>query len=150
MEEIKLRTKRSIETSTRLIHESSCLIQKSYRNLHRVNRSSELPEGILETMDSLGPPSSCGPGASDHGHSTLDCEKEEAHTRCDHGYGILLNNKAYRVRTGTSREGPEIVPKRPRRIQIVNTFTSHEHTRKSRFLSEIPKNCRTVVTPNVF
>jgi hypothetical protein len=104
IEEIKLRTKLSIETSTRLIHESSCLIQKSYRNLYRVNRSSELPEGILKTMDSLVPPSSCGepcddPGASDHGRPTLHCEKKESHTRCDYCDGILLDNKAYHVRT---------------------------------------------------
>jgi hypothetical protein len=101
LEKIKSRTKSSIDISARLVDQSFSQLQKSRHSLNTVNRSQELLDGFLKTIESQPLCSDLleSAGATDEYTVAVHCEKRAAHMRCDHCDGILLNNKAYRVRT---------------------------------------------------
>jgi RNase P subunit RPR2 len=101
LEEIKSRTKSCIDISARLVHKSVSHLQKSRHNLHIVNRSQELLDKFLKTRESqsLFRELPDNAGVADECTVAVHCETRAAHMMCDHCDGILLNNKAYRVRT---------------------------------------------------
>jgi hypothetical protein len=100
LEEIKSRAKSCIDISARLVDESFSSLQKSCSNLYKVRRSQELLDGFLKTIESQQLCSDLleSAEATDEYTVAVHCETR-AHMRCDHCDGILLNNKAYRVRT---------------------------------------------------
>lgn len=101
LDDIKSRTKRSIELSRSLVDQSFLRFKATHRNLYAAQRSQELLKALPKTSDS-------GAGLrelSDHSARTrqrriaLASGITAADLTCDHCEGILLNNKAYQVRT---------------------------------------------------
>lgn len=100
LDEIKSRTKSSIEISRHLIDQSFLHFKATHRNLYLAQRSQEQLDSLPQKKDSA---------AVSHEPLNLATITErpksvhsaaiEANSTCDHCEGILLNNKAYRVRT---------------------------------------------------
>jgi hypothetical protein len=100
LEDVKSRTTSSIEISRRLVDQSFLRFQTTHRNLYAARQSQEQlnalpykkdsaatfrePSNVARTTDRQGPLHSAGLAAN---------------STCDHCEGILLNDKAYRVRT---------------------------------------------------
>jgi hypothetical protein len=99
LDDIKSRTKSSIEMSRRLIDQSFLRFKATHRSL----RSAAVPRGAerITTQERLG----CG--VCEPSNLVRTTERAgaihsagfEDDSTCDHCEGILLNNKAYRVRT---------------------------------------------------
>jgi RNase P subunit RPR2 len=100
LDDIKSSTKSSIEISRRLIDQSFLRFNATHRNLYAAQLSQERLNSLPHTKDSA---------AASRELSNLARPKErpealhsagtEANPTCDHCHGILLNNKAYRVRS---------------------------------------------------
>ena len=99
LNDIRSRTKSSIELSIRLIDQSFRRLKATHRNLYAARRSQELMNALPKKKDSA---AAC-PAQSDHPSKeharALHSAMTTANVTCDHCEGILLNNKAYRVRT---------------------------------------------------
>jgi hypothetical protein len=99
-DDIKSRTKRSIEISRRLIDESFLRFKATHRNLYAAQRLHEQLNAFPPKKDpaaaSTEPPSHAG---TTGGPERLRSAGSEANATCDHCEGVLFNNKAYRVRT---------------------------------------------------
>ena len=100
LDDIKSRTKSSIETSRRLIDQSFLRFKATQRNLYAARRSQEQLNTLPNKKDSA-----CGfrepsnlSRTTERAAALYSAEIEGAST-CDHCEGILLNNKRYRVRT---------------------------------------------------
>ena len=97
LDDIKSRTKSSIEISRRLIEQSFLRFKATHRNLYAAQQSQEQLDALTERKDPA-------PEPSNHARTTerpdtLHSARREANATCDHCEGVLLNNKAFRVRT---------------------------------------------------
>ena len=100
LDDIRSRTKSSIETSRRLIDQSFLRFKATHRNLYAAQRSQEQLKALTLRQESA---------ATSRELSALvkNTERPEAlhstgvatNSTCDHCEGILLSKKAYRVRT---------------------------------------------------
>jgi hypothetical protein len=100
LDAIKSRTKSSIEISRRLIDQSFLRLKVTHRNLYAAQRSHEQLNALPDVKNSA---------AVSQERSNLGKTRErpeplysagiETNSTCDHCEGILLNNKAYLVRT---------------------------------------------------
>lgn len=92
LDDIKSRTKSSIEISRRLVDQSFLRFKATHRNLYAAQRSHEQLNALPDVKNSA---------AVSHERSKLGKirERRETNSTCDHCEGILLNNKAYLVRT---------------------------------------------------
>lgn len=92
LDDIKSRTKSSIEISRRLVGQSFLRFKATHRNLYAAQRSHEQLNALPDVKNSA---------AVSHERSKLGKirERRETNSTCDHCEGILLNNKAYLVRT---------------------------------------------------
>lgn len=92
LDDIKSRTKSSIEISRRLVDQSFVRFKATHRNLYAAQRSHEQLNALPDVKNSA---------AVSHERSKLGKirERRETNSTCDHCEGILLNNKAYLVRT---------------------------------------------------
>ena len=100
LDDIKSRTKSSIEMSRRLIDESFLRFKATHRNIYAARRSQEQLNALLWKKDSaaaFGEPSK--PSRTTDGRGAVPSLGLEGNATCDHCEGILLNNKAYLVRT---------------------------------------------------
>jgi hypothetical protein len=99
LDDIRSRTKSSIELSIRLIDQSFLRFKATHRNLYAARRSQELMNALPKQTDWA----AASRAQSDHPGKerarALHSAMTTANIRCDHCEGILLNNKAYRVRT---------------------------------------------------
>ena len=93
LDSIKSRTKSSIEISRRLIEQSFLRFQATQRNLYAAQRSQERLNSLSQTKDSA------GGELSNLARTMKRPEAVGANSTCDHCEGILLYNKAYRVRS---------------------------------------------------
>jgi hypothetical protein len=100
LDDIKSRTKSSIEMSRRLIDESFLRFKATHRNIYAAQRSQEQLNALPRKKDSA-----ARFGESSNVSRTTECSGAllsaglEGNLTCDHCEGVLLNNKAYRVRT---------------------------------------------------
>ncbi len=97
LDDIKSRTKSSIEISRLLIDQSFLRFKETHRNLYAAQRSHEQLDALTERNEPA-------PEPSNHARTTqrpdtLHSAGSEANATCDHCEGVLLNNKAFRVRT---------------------------------------------------
>ena len=100
LDDIKSRTKNSIEISRHLINQSFSRFKATHRNLYAAQRSQE-------QLDSLPQIKGCAAASREPPAFNRDRERPEVlhsawvapNSTCDHCQGILLNRKAYRVRT---------------------------------------------------
>jgi hypothetical protein len=100
LDDIKSRTKSSIEISRRLVEQSFLRFKATHRNLYAAQRSHEQLNALPDVKNSA---------AVSHERPNLGKIRErpeplhsagiETKLTCDHCEGILLNNKAYLVRT---------------------------------------------------
>ena len=100
LDDIKSRTKSSIEISRRLVDQSFLRFKATHRNLYAAQRSHEQLNALPDVKNSA---------AVSHERSNLGKIGErreplhsagiETNSICNHCEGILLNNKAYLVRT---------------------------------------------------
>ena len=97
LDDIKSRTKSSIEISRRLIGQSFLRFKETHHNLNAAQQSHEQLDAQTQRKDPA-------PAPSNHARTTerpdtLRPARREASGTCDHCEGVLLNNKAFRVRT---------------------------------------------------
>ncbi len=100
LDDIKSRTKSSIEISRRLIDQSFLRFKATHRNLYAAQRSQERLNALPVKKDSasaLREPTNFARTAQRSG--ALHSAGFKGNSTCDHCEGLLLNNKAYRVRT---------------------------------------------------
>jgi hypothetical protein len=100
LDDIKSRTKSSIEMSRRLIDESFLRFKATHRNIYAAQRSQEQLNALLWKKDSaaaFGEPSKLS--RTTDGRGAVPSLGLEGNATCDHCEGVLFNNKAYRVRT---------------------------------------------------
>ena len=100
LDDIKSRTKSSIEMSRRLIDESFLRFKTTHRNLYAAQLSQEQLNALPRKKDSaagFGEPSNLS--RTPDGRGALPSAGLEGNLTCDHCEGALLNNKAYQVRT---------------------------------------------------
>ena len=97
LDDIKSRTKSSIEFSRRLIDKSFLHFKATHRNLYKAERLHEQLNALPATKDPA-PESSNNAGTTER-PNTRHCGGLEGNSTCDHCEGVLFNNKAYRVRT---------------------------------------------------
>jgi hypothetical protein len=105
LDEIKSRTKSSIELTTRLIDQSFLQFKASHRTLYAVRQSHELLDRLLNTLDSgtVWDEASGKPLVAKKRPAALkNSRRSAANLMCGHCEGILLNKKAYRVWTEES------------------------------------------------
>ena len=100
LDDIKSRTKRSIEISRRLVEQSFLRFKATHRNLYAAQRSQEQLNALPYVKNSA----AVSQERSDLGKTRerpepLHSADIETNSTCDHCEGILLNNKAYLVRT---------------------------------------------------
>jgi hypothetical protein len=100
LDDIKSKTKSSIEISRRLIDQSFLRFNATHRNLYAAQRSQERLNALQQTRNSASAsgelPNFLELGES---HETFHSAGIEANSICGHCEGILFNNKAYRVRS---------------------------------------------------
>jgi RNase P subunit RPR2 len=97
---IKSRTKTSMETSRLLIDQSFLRFKATHRNLHAAQRLEERLNGLPQVKNSATASRELSNFAGTRERlEALHSAQIEADSTCDHCEGILLNNKAYRVRT---------------------------------------------------
>jgi hypothetical protein len=101
LDDIKARTESSIELSRSLIDQSFLRFKATHRNLYAAQRSQELLKALPKTSDSAAVvhEQSDHPARTRQRRIALDSGITAADLTCDHCEGILLDNKAYRVRT---------------------------------------------------
>jgi hypothetical protein len=100
LDDIKSKTKTSIEISRRLIDQSFLRFKATHRNLYAAQRSQEQLDSLPQKKD----PAEASKEPSNFPRTK---ERREAvhsaalgeNSTCEHCEGILLNNKRYRVRT---------------------------------------------------
>jgi len=99
--DIKAKTKSSVELSTRLIDQSFLRFKASHRNLYAVRRSQELLDALLKGLDSgvVCRELSGSAGGTKERPITFHSGITAEDMRCDRCDSILVNNKAYWVRT---------------------------------------------------
>ena len=97
LDEIKSRTKSSIEISRHLIDQSFLRFKATHRNLYAAQRSHEQLDALTERKDPA--PEPLNHARTTERPDTLHSAGSEANATCDHCEGVLLNNKAFRVRT---------------------------------------------------
>ena len=100
LDDIKSRTKSSIEMSRRLIDQSFLRFKATHRNIYAAQRSQEQLNALPRKKDSaaeLGEPWNLS--RTTDGRGALPSAGLEGNLTCDHCEGALLSNKAYRVRT---------------------------------------------------
>ncbi|HUC99683.1 MAG TPA: hypothetical protein VMR88_14435 [Candidatus Polarisedimenticolaceae bacterium] len=100
LDDIKSRTKSSIEMSRRLVDKSFLRFRTTHRNLYAARQSQEQLNALPYNKDSAA--GVCEPtnvARDTDRHGPLHSAGLAANSTCDHCEGILLNNKAYRVRT---------------------------------------------------
>ena len=105
LDEIKSRTKSSVELTTHLIDQSFLRFKASHRTLYAVRQSHELLDGLLNTLDSASvwDEASGEPLVAKKRPAALkNSRRSAANIMCGHCEGILLNKKAYRVWTEES------------------------------------------------
>ena len=100
LDAIKSRTKSSIEISRRLVDQSFLRFKATHRNIYAAQQSHEQLNALPDVKNSA---------AVSQERSNLGKTRErpeplysagiETNSTCDHCEGILLNNKAYLVRT---------------------------------------------------
>lgn len=96
LDDIRSRTKSSIEFSRRLIDQSFLRFKASHRNIYTAQR-------LHEQLNALPAKKDPAPEPSNHAGTTE--RPDTSHSvglgisTCDHCEGVLFNNKAYRVRT---------------------------------------------------
>ena len=101
LDDIKSRTKSSIEVTTRLIDQTFLRFKVSHRTLYAVRQSQELLDRSLKALESG---KVCGevsgkPVLDKKRPVALNSAMSAANIMCGHCEGILLNKKAYRVWT---------------------------------------------------
>jgi hypothetical protein len=99
LEDIKSRTKKSVERSIRLIDESFLRFQATHRNLYAAQRSQELMKALPKTRSS----EAVYRGISEDTERTREAltalhAEINSSTKCDHCDNIIFN-KAFRVQT---------------------------------------------------
>ena len=105
LNDIKTRTKSSVELTTRLIDQSFLRFKASHGTLYAVRQSRELLDRLFNTSDS---DSACGAVsgkplvAKKRPAGLKNSGRSAANIMCGHCEGILLNKKAYRVWTEES------------------------------------------------
>jgi hypothetical protein len=101
LDDIKLRTKSSLELTTRLIHQSFLQFKASHRMLYAVQQSQELLDRLLQASDSdrVSGELPGKPVPAKKHFVSLNSRKSAADITCGHCEGILLNKRAYRVWT---------------------------------------------------
>lgn len=100
LDDIKSRTRSSIEVTTRLVDQSFLRFKASHRTLYAVHQSQELLDRLLQASDS---DKACRELPGKHvlakkrpvANSGINAEN----ITCGHCEGILLNKRAYRVWT---------------------------------------------------
>jgi RNase P subunit RPR2 len=100
LDDIKSRTRSSIEMSRRLIDQSFLRFKATHRNLYAAQRSQEQLNALSFKKDSasaLQEPTNFARTAQRSG--VLHSAGFKGDSICDHCEGVLLNTKAYRVRT---------------------------------------------------
>jgi hypothetical protein len=100
LDDIKSRTKSSIEMSRRLVDQSFLRFRATHRNLYAARQSQGQLNALRYKKDSAAgfrEPSNVAITTDRHG--PLHSAGLAANSTCDHCEGILLNDKAYRVRT---------------------------------------------------
>jgi hypothetical protein len=100
LDDIKSRTKSSIEMSRRLIDQSFLRFKATHRNLYAAQRSQEQLNALPHKNGSAA--AFCEPSnlvRTTERAGALHSAGIEDNSMCDHCEGILLNNKAYQVRT---------------------------------------------------
>ena len=100
LDDIKSRTKSSIEISRRLIDQSFLRFKATHRNLNAAQRAQDLLNGSPQIKESVPASRERSALVRNWEHpEVLHSAGVEPNSRCDHCEGILLNKKAYRVRT---------------------------------------------------
>lgn len=101
LDDIKLRTKSSVELTTRLIDRSFLQFKASHRTLYAVQQSKELWDRLLQASDSdpVCREVSGKPARVKKRPVALNSRTGAANTTCGHCEGILVNKRAYRVWT---------------------------------------------------
>jgi hypothetical protein len=105
LNDIKSRTKSSVELTTRLIDQSFLRFKASHGTLYAVRQSRELLDRLFNTLDSgsEGGEASGEPVVAKKRSAALkNSGRSAANIMCGHCEGILLNRKAYRVWTEES------------------------------------------------
>ena len=97
LDDIRSRTKSSIEISRRLIDQSFLRFEATHRNLYAAQRLHEQLNALPAKQDPAQEPSNHA-GTTER-PDTLHSVGLEGNSTCDHCEGVLFNNKAYRVRT---------------------------------------------------
>ena len=100
LDDIKSRTKSSIEISRRLIDQSFLRFKATHRNLYAAQQSQEQLNSLPQKKDPAG-------ASEEPSNLARTTERREAvhsaalgeNSTCAHCEGVLLNNKRYRVRT---------------------------------------------------
>jgi RNase P subunit RPR2 len=100
LDDIKSRTKSSIEISRRLIDQSFLRFKATHRNLYAAQQSQEQLNSLPQKKDPAG-------ASEEPSNLARTTERREAvhsaalgeNSTCEHCEGVLLNNKCYRVRT---------------------------------------------------
>lgn len=100
LDEIKCRTKSSIEISRHLINQSFLRFKATHRNLYLAQRSQEQLDSWPQKKDSAAVSDEASNFARINQRAkSVHSAAIESNLTCDHCEGILLNNKAYRVKT---------------------------------------------------
>jgi hypothetical protein len=105
LDEIKSRTKSSVELTTHLIDQSFLRFKASHRTLYEVRQSQQMLDQLLNTLDSgseWGRASGEPVVAKKRPAALKNSGRSAANIMCGHCEGILLNRKAYRVWTEES------------------------------------------------
>ena len=105
LDDIKSRTKSSVELTTRLIDQSFLQFKASRRTLYAVRESHELLDRLLNALDSgsvRGEVSGKPIVAKKRPAALKKSRRSVENIMCGHCEGILLNKKAYRVWTEES------------------------------------------------
>ena len=99
LDEIKSRTKSSIEISRRLVDQSFVRFKATHRNLYAAQRSHEQLNALPDVQNSAAVSQERSLGKIRERPEPLHSAAIETNSTCDHCEGILLNNKAYLVRS---------------------------------------------------
>jgi RNase P subunit RPR2 len=100
LDDIRSRTKSSIEISRRLIDQSFLRFKATHRNLYAAQRSQDQLNALTQTLESAATSRELSALVKTSKRpETLHFTGVETNSTCDHCEGILLNKKAYRVKT---------------------------------------------------
>jgi hypothetical protein len=99
LDDIKSRTKSSIEISRRLVEQSFRRFKATHRNLYAAQRSQEQLNALPYVKNSAPVSQERSDLGKTRERPELHSADIETNSTCDHCEGILLNNKAYLVRT---------------------------------------------------